>query len=119
MPSQSARPLILSFAAALALFDLVALLPGNPDVSRGALGLLLMVAIQALLVRFLLRRSQVAWFLALLGSSLYAVSFVVVGGPYETTFIVSCVLALMQTAFLLTPAVLAYVFGKDSRSPAH
>ena len=63
MSSQLARPLILSFAAALALFDLDALLPGNPDLSKGAVGLLATVAIQALLVWFLLRRSQVAWLL--------------------------------------------------------
>lgn len=118
MRSQLARPLILSFAAALALFDLDALLPGNPDLSSGALGLLGMVVIQALLVWFLLRRSQVAWFLALLGSSLYVVSFVLVGGPYETTFTISAGLSLVQAGFLLTPPVLAYVFGRDSR-PAH
>lgn len=118
MPSQSVRPLILSFAAALALFDLVGLLPGNPDVA-GAGGLLMMVAIQALIVWRLLYRSQLAWFLALLGSSLYIISFVLVGGPYETTFTISALLALLQVAFRFTPPVLAYVFGKDSRSPAH
>ena len=101
MRSQSARPLILSFAAAIATFDLVVLLPGNPYVSRA--GFVVMVVIQALLVRFLLRRSQGAWFLALLGSGLYVVSFVLLGGPYETTFTISAFLALVQVGFLCTP----------------
>ena len=111
-----ARPLILCCGAALALFDLVALLPGNPGVPS-PFGLLAMVAIQALLVWFLLRRSEVAWLLAVLWSSLYVVSFVLVGGPYDTTFTISAVLALVQVGFLCTPPVLAHVFGKDR--PAH
>ena len=52
--------------------------------------------------------------MAVLWSSLY----VLVGGPYGTTFTTTAVLALMQVGFLCTPPVLAYVFGKDS-TPAH
>ena len=50
---------------------------------------------------------------AVLGSGFYAVSFVLVGAPYETTFTVTCLLTLMQLALLFTPPVLAYVFGGD------
>jgi hypothetical protein len=118
MLTSPARPLILSCGAAIALFDLVVLLPGNPDVT-GAGGLLIMVAVQALIVWRLLHRSPIAWLLAVLGSSFYIVSFVFLGGPYETVFTISALLALLQVGFLFTPPVLAYVFGKDSRSPAH
>jgi hypothetical protein len=109
-----ARPLILVCGALMALFDLVALLPGNPDVS-GAGGFLAVVAVQALVVWRLLHGSVIAWSVAVLVSGLYAVSFVLVGGPFDTTFLISCVLVLMQIGLLLTPPVLAYVFGEDRR----
>ncbi len=128
MLTRTARPLILTFAALLALFDLVALLPGNPDVT-GIPGFLIVVAVQALIVWGLLHRSRIAWSVAVLLSGLYVVSFVLLGGPYETMFTISCVLALLQTGFLFTPPVLSYVFGdhdpvsRTSRgrasSPAH
>src|SRR6266576_6217937 len=112
MLTSPARPLILSLGALLALFDVVALLPGNPDVTN-ARGLLIVVAVQALIVWRLLHRSSIAWSIAVLVSVLYAVSFVLVGGPYETTFLISCVLTLMQAGILLTPSVISHVFGKD------
>ena len=118
MLTSAARPLILSYGAAIALFDFVVLLPGNPQVESAG-QLLIMVAIQALIVWRLLRRSLIAWSLAVLFSGSYTVSFVFIGGPYETVFTISALLALMQVGFLFTPPVLAYVFGKDSRSPAH
>ena len=46
-------------------------------------------------------------------------TFVLVGGPYETTFIISCLLTLMQVGFLFTPPVLSYVFGEDDAVPSH
>ena len=118
MMTWPARPLILTFGALLALFDLVVLLPGNPDFSS-APGFLFAVVVQALIVWRLLHRSAIAWFLAVLGSVLYAVSFVLFGGPYETTFLVSCLLALVQTGFLFTPPVLAYVFSRDNAVASH
>lgn len=118
MLTSSARLLILSLGALLALFDLVALLPGNPDVT-GARGLLIVVAVQALIVWRLLHRSPIAWSIALLVSVLYAVSFVLFGGPYETSFLISCVLALMQAGILLTPSVRSHVFGKDEAVVPH
>ena len=54
----------------------------------------------------------------MLASGSYTVSFVFIGGPYETVFTISALLALVQVGFLFTPPVLAYVFGRDSR-PAH
>jgi hypothetical protein len=113
MLTWSARPLILTFGALLALFDLVALLPGNPGVTS-APGLLVVLAVQALIVWRLLHRSGIAWSLAVLVSGLYVVSFVLFGGPYETTFTISCVLTLFQIGFLFTPPVLSYIFGDDA-----
>jgi hypothetical protein len=114
----SARPLILVAGALMALFDLVALLPGNPDMT-GTGGFLFAVAVQALIVWRLLHRSTIAWSVAVLLSGLYAVSFVLVVGPYETTFVISCVLALAQIGLLLSPPALAYVFGEDRRVASH
>jgi hypothetical protein len=118
MLTSSARPLILTFGALLALFDLVALLPGNPAFSS-APGFLFAVVVQALIVWRLLHRSAIAWSLAVLGSVLYAASFVLFGGPYETTFMVSCLLTLLQIGFLFTPPVLSYVFSEDDAVVSH
>lgn len=118
MLTSPARPLILTFGALLALFDLVVLLPGNPDFSS-APGFLFAVVVQALIVWRLLHRSAIAWSLAVLGSVVYAASFVLVGGPYETTFLISCLLALVQTGFLFTPPVVSYVFGNDDAVASH
>ncbi len=113
-----ARPLILTFGALMALFDLVALLPGNPDVTS-ARGFVVVLAVQALIVWRLLDRSRIAWSVAVLVSGLYTVTFVLVGGPYETTFMISCLLTLMQVGFLFTPPVLSYVFGEDNAVASH
>jgi hypothetical protein len=118
MPNSPARSLILVCGASIALFDLVALLPGNPDVTSTG-GLLVAVAVQALILWRLLHHSAIAWAVAVLASGLYAVSFVLVGGPYETTFVISCVLALMQLGFLFAPPVLAYVFRRDRPLASH
>jgi hypothetical protein len=112
MLTSRARPLILTCAAAIALFDLVALLPGNPDVTSTR-GFVIVVAVQMLIVWRLLHRSPLAWSLMVLVSGLYAISFVLIGGPYETTFTASCVLVLTQVGLLFTPPVLAYVFRHD------
>jgi hypothetical protein len=42
-----------------------------------------------------------------------------VGAPYETTFTISAVLALLQVAFLFTPPVLAYVFSEQDGAASH
>jgi hypothetical protein len=113
-----ARPLILTCGAAIALFDLVALLPGNPDVAS-ARSFLVVVAVQALIVWRLLHRSLIAWSLVVLLSGLYTVMFVLVGAPYETTFTVSSLLTLMQVGLLCTPPVLAYVFSENDGAASH
>jgi hypothetical protein len=115
MLTSPARTLILTFGALLALFDLVTLLPGNPDFTSTG-GFLIAVVVQALVVWRLLYRSAIAWSLAMLTSLLYVASFVLVGGPYETTFFISCVLTLILAGFLFTPPVLSYVFGNDAVS---
>jgi len=112
MLASPARPLILTCGVALALFDLVALLPGNPD-PASTRSFVVLVAVQLLIVWRLLHRSRIAWSLVVLASGLYAVSFVLVGAPYETTFTVTCLLTLMQVGLLFTRPVLAYVFGED------
>jgi hypothetical protein len=113
-----ARPLILTCAAAIALFDLVALLPGNPDVASTR-SFLVVVAVQTLIVWRLLDRSLIAWSLVVLLSGLYTVMFVLVGAPYETTFTVSSLLTLMQVGLLFTPPVLAYVFSENDGAASH
>jgi hypothetical protein len=80
MLTSPARPLILGYGAAIALFDFVVLLPGNPQVESAG-HLLIVVAIQALIVWRLLHRSLIAWSLAVLASGSYTVSFVFIGGP--------------------------------------
>jgi hypothetical protein len=69
-----ARPLILTCGAAIALFDLLALLPGNPDVTSTR-SFLIVVAIQLLTLWRLLHRSLIAWSLVVLVSGLYAGQF--------------------------------------------
>jgi len=118
MLTSPARPLILACGMAIALFDLVALLPGNPEVTSTR-SFLVAVAIQLLIVWRLLHRSLIAWSLMVLASGLYAVGFVLVGAPYETTFTISAVLALLQVAFLFTPPVLAYVFSEQDGAASH
>jgi hypothetical protein len=118
MMTWPARPLILTFGALLALFDLVTLLPGNPDFTSAG-WILISVVVQALIVWRLLHRSAIAWSLAVLGSLLYTASFVLFGGPYETAFMISCVLVLVQAGFLFTPPVLSYVFGNDDAVASH
>ena len=74
MLTSPARPLILTCGMAIALFDLVALLPGNPDVTSTR-SFLIVVAVQLLIVWRLLHRSVIAWSLVVLASGLYAVEF--------------------------------------------
>ena len=69
MRTWSARPLILICGLLLALFDLVALFPGNPVVTRFG-GFLVVIAVQALIIWRLLHRSSIAWLLAVLLSGL-------------------------------------------------
>ena len=80
---------------------------------------LVVIAIQLLIVWRLLHRSLIAWSLVVLVSGLYAVSFVLVGAPYETTFTVSSLLTLMQVGLLFTPPVLAYVFSENDGAASH
>jgi hypothetical protein len=112
MTESAARPLILTSGLLLALFDLVALLPGNPDVS-GSGGIVVVVAVQALIVWRLLYRSGLAWFFGVTISSLYVLSLILAGMPSETTLAVTGLLTLTQVALLCTPPVLAYVWRRD------
>jgi hypothetical protein len=93
------RPLILTCGAALALFELVALLPGNPDVAstRSFLGV---VAAQTLIVWRLLRvhRGRL---------------------DVRETAARSSLLTLMQVGLLFTTPVLVYVFSEDDGAASH
>lgn len=112
MTTSPARLLILSCGAVMALFDVIALLPGNPVVN-GHGGFLFTVAAQALIIIGLLRRSSIAWLLLVIASSLYALAFILVQAPWQTTFVLTAVAASTQVAVVCTPPVLAYVFGRD------
>jgi hypothetical protein len=118
MRTWSARPVILTCGLLLALFDLVALLPGNPVVT-GVGGFLVVIAVQALIIWRLLHRSSIAWLVAVLVSGLYTVTTILWEKPWETTLLLTSLLTLMQVAFLCTPPVLAYVFGRDDAVALH
>jgi hypothetical protein len=60
MTESPARLLILTYGVLMALFDLVALLPGNLDVSVPG-GLFLAVVVQTLIVWRLWHQSGIAW----------------------------------------------------------
>jgi hypothetical protein len=102
----------------LALFDLVALLPGNPVVTRAS-GFAVVVAVQALIIWRLWHRSGLAWFVWILFSAGFAAGSVLAGGPYETTLVVTSLLALLQVGLLFTPPVLVYVWGRDETVASH
>ena len=118
MTESSARPLILTSAVLLALFDIVALLPGNPVVSS-AWGFAVVVVVQALIIWRLWHQSGPAWFFAVVISALYSVASILVGGPWETTLVVTSLLTLMQVALLCTPPVLVYVWRQDKPVASH
>ena len=117
MTDSPARPLILISGVLLALFDLVVLLPGNPDMS-GPGGFVFVVAIQALIIWRLWHRSALAWFFGVVISGLYTTSLVLLGGPWETTLVVSNFLTLTVIVLLCTPPVLVYVW-RDERVASH
>ncbi len=111
MAGPPARLLILASGLLLGLFDLVALLPGNPDVT-GIPGFMVVVAVQALVVWRLLNRSGLAWFLMVAISSSYVLALILAEMPWETTLAVTGLLTLMQVPLLCTRPVLGYVFGR-------
>jgi hypothetical protein len=119
MAISPARPLILVYTVLAALFFLVALLPGNPDVAElGPLGL--GVAFQAVVVWGLWGRSGIAWTLAVVSSATFAALPVLVGGPpWSTTLVVTAFLSAVQAGILLTPPVVAYAFGRDRSLASH
>ena len=112
MTTSPARPLIFTCGVLTGLFDLVALLPGNPVVTSFG-GFLIVVAVQVLIIWRLLHRSAIAWSLAVLFSGLSTAATILVGPPWETTLIVTSLTTFMQLALLCTPPVLVYVFGRD------
>jgi hypothetical protein len=118
MTDSPARPLILTSGVLLTLFDLVALLPGNPVVTN-APGFAVVVAVQALIIWRLWHRSALAWFFWVFLSGGYAVGSILFGGPYETTLVVTSLLALMQVGLLCTPSVLVYAWGRDKTVASH
>jgi hypothetical protein len=95
MKTSPARALILTYGALMALFDLVALLPGNPEVTS-VRGFVAIVVVQALLIWRLYRPSGFARSLVVLRSGSFAAVGVLAGGPRETTLVVSCLLALIM-----------------------
>jgi hypothetical protein len=112
MKTSPAHLLVLTCGLLIALFDLVALLPGNPVVTSVG-GFVVVIAVQALIIWRLLHRSSMAWLLVVLVSGLYTVTSILVGGPWETTLVLTVLLASMQVALLCTPPVLVYVLGRD------
>jgi hypothetical protein len=103
----------------MALFDIVVLLPGNPVVTSLG-GFLVVVAVQTLLIWRLYRRSGIAWSLVVFFSGSFAVAGVLfLSGQWETTLVITCLLALMQVVLIFTPPVLAYVFGRDEAVVSH
>lgn len=118
MNDSPARPLILTSGVLLALFDLVALLPGNPVVTS-APGFALVVAVHALIIWRLWHRSGLAWFFWVFLSGGYAVGSILVGGPYEATLVVTSLLAVMQVGLLCTPPVLVYAWGRHKTVASH
>ncbi len=118
MNDSPARPLILTSGVLLALFDLVALLPGNPVVTS-APGFAVVVAVQALIIWRLWHRSGLAWFFWVFSSGGYVVGSILIGGPYETTLVVTSLLALIQVGLLCTPPVLLYAWGRDKAVALH
>ena len=118
MKTSPARLLILTCGVAMALFDLVALLPGNPVVESVG-SFVVVVAVQALIVWRLLRHSGFAWSVVVVLSGSYTILSVLVGGPWETTLVLSGLLTLAQVALVCTPPVYAYVFGQDNAVASH
>jgi hypothetical protein len=117
MSKSPARPLIITALLMMPLFTLVALLPGNPDISSPR-ALLFSLALQALVAwRLIWHRSLIAWSLATLTPLLAVVSMVLGDFLHETTMIITCIIALLQFLLLLTPPVLTYVFREQA--PAH
>ena len=118
MTNSPARPLILTSGVLMALFDLVVLLPANPDVSSAG-GFAFVVAVQALIIWRLWLRSALAWFFWVFFSGSYTVSLILLGGPWETTLVVTGVLTAAQVALLCTPPVLAFAWGRDKTVASH
>jgi hypothetical protein len=118
METSPARPLIVTCGVAMALFDLGALLPGNPVVTSVG-GFVAAAAVQALIIWRLLHGSGLAWTVLVLLSGSYTAMSVLVGGPWETTLVLSGLLALLQVVLVCTPPVLAYVFGEDNAVASH
>src|SRR5512133_1776124 len=102
MNESPARPPILISGVLLALFDLAALLPGNPVVTRAS-GFAVVVAGQALIIWRLWHRSTLAWFFWVFLSADVTAGSILVGGPYETTLVVTSLLMLMQVGLLCSP----------------
>jgi hypothetical protein len=112
MKTSTARLLILSCGLTLALFDIVAALPGNPDFTSVG-GAVFVIAVQALIIWRLFHRSKMAWLLTVIVASSYALSTAFYGIGWETTFLLSTLLASTQVALLCTPQVPAYVIRRD------
>ncbi len=110
--------MILTGGALAAGFDLVASLPGNPDFSSRS-GLLGALAIQALVLWGLLRRSGLAWTAAFIGSLSLPATLWLSGSDWSPTELAVCFIALAQLGLLVTPPVLAYVFARDGAVASH
>lgn len=118
MNKSPARALIVTALVMMPLFDLVALLPGNPDVSWPG-GLLASLVLQALVAwRLLWHSSLLAWVLAVIVPLLYVLAALLGGFLTDTTVVLSCAIALLQFALLWTRPVLGYVF-REQPAPSH
>jgi hypothetical protein len=94
----SASRLILAYAALLALFDLVVLLPGNPYSSRGEF--VAAVAVQTLVVWRLWHRSSLAWLLAMAFAAGQVVTILLMQPELEVGVNLDFVLSIAQVAIL-------------------
>ena len=109
--------LVVAYAVLWALFDLLALLPGNPSFSSdwGLVGALL---IQGLLVWRLFYGSTLAWALGLIMALGTGASMVLVGPPFGATEVLFAVVCLAQVGVLLTPPLRGLIWPHRPTPPA-
>jgi hypothetical protein len=116
MSTSLARRLIVGYAVVVALLDLSALVPGNPDFTSfwGFLGA---VGIQMLIVWRLWCGSSAAWLVAMALAALTVVSIPLIEPGVEVGVILTFVLSAAQVAILWTRPVLAFVSFRSRPEP--
>jgi hypothetical protein len=107
MTVASARPLVVAYAALLALSDLAVLLPGNPI--SGAEEFVVGVAVQALIVWRLSHGSSVAWLIAMFFAAGFVVTVLLMQPALEVGVVLTFVAAIAQATILLTRPITTLV----------